>query len=98
MNDWLHALAVPDWTEEALCAEIGGDIFFPKKGGSTREAKAICAQCPVRQECLDYALDYESHNHPGADTRHPHGIWGGLSERERRALLRERRAPEQEAS
>jgi WhiB family redox-sensing transcriptional regulator len=92
MSDLTRALAVPDWTADALCAQTDPALFFPKKGGSTREAKAVCTSCPVRQECLDYALDYESHNHPGADTRAPHGIWGGLTERERRALLRDRRA------
>lgn len=65
------------WTEHALCAEVDHDIFFPEKGGSTREAKGICGACLVRAECLDYALE----------TRQRFGIWGGCSERERRKLL-----------
>ncbi|HET9518524.1 MAG TPA: WhiB family transcriptional regulator, partial [Actinoplanes sp.] len=51
---------------------------FPEKGGSTREAKRICGRCEVKVECLEYAL--------GHDERF--GIWGGLSERERRKLKR----------
>ena len=66
------------WQERALCAETDPEAFFPEKGGSTREAKKICTGCEVRSECLDYAL--------GNDERF--GIWGGLSERERRRLRR----------
>jgi WhiB family redox-sensing transcriptional regulator len=69
---------VPDWQERALCAQTDPEAFFPEKGGSTREAKRICAGCEVRAECLDYAL--------AQDERF--GIWGGLSERERRRLRR----------
>jgi len=64
------------WQERALCAQTDPEAFFPEKGGSTREAKKVCVRCEVRAECLDYAL----HN----DERF--GIWGGLSERERRKL------------
>ncbi|MGZ8749825.1 MAG: WhiB family transcriptional regulator [Pseudonocardia sp.] len=68
----------PDWQERALCAQTDPEAFFPEKGGSTREAKRICSGCDVRAECLEYAL--------AADERF--GIWGGLSERERRRLRR----------
>ncbi len=67
------------WQEEALCAQTDPEAFFPEKGGSTREAKRVCQGCTVRTECLEYAL--------GNDERF--GIWGGLSERERRKLRRE---------
>ncbi|GAA4712408.1 hypothetical protein GCM10023215_63920 [Pseudonocardia yuanmonensis] len=67
-----------DWQERALCAQTDPEAFFPEKGGSTREAKRICAGCEVRAECLEYAL--------AQDERF--GIWGGLSERERRRLRR----------
>jgi WhiB family transcriptional regulator, redox-sensing transcriptional regulator len=67
-----------DWQERALCAQTDPEAFFPEKGGSTREAKRICSGCEVRAECLEYAL--------GHDERF--GIWGGLSERERRKLKR----------
>jgi WhiB family redox-sensing transcriptional regulator len=64
------------WQADSLCAQTDPEAFFPEKGGSTRDAKKICASCEVRSECLEYAL----HN----DERF--GIWGGLSERERRKL------------
>jgi len=64
------------WQERALCAQTDPEAFFPEKGGSTREAKKVCVGCDVRRECLEYAL--------GHDERF--GIWGGLSERERRKL------------
>jgi WhiB family redox-sensing transcriptional regulator len=67
-----------DWHERALCAQTDPEAFFPEKGGSTREAKKICTGCEVRAECLSYAL--------ANDERF--GIWGGLSERERRRLKR----------
>jgi len=66
------------WQERALCAQTDPEAFFPEKGGSTREAKRICAGCEVRAECLEYALAFDER----------FGIWGGLSERERRRLKR----------
>lgn len=66
------------WQERALCAQTDPEAFFPEKGGSTREAKRICLGCEVRDRCLEYAL--------ANDERF--GIWGGLSERERRRLKR----------
>ena len=65
-----------DWQERALCAQTDPEAFFPEKGGSTREAKRVCMVCEVRVQCLDYAL--------ANDERF--GIWGGLSERERRRV------------
>ncbi|MDQ4010414.1 MAG: WhiB family transcriptional regulator [Actinomycetota bacterium] len=67
-----------EWQERALCAQTDPEAFFPEKGGSTREAKRICAGCEVRAECLEYALAFDER----------FGIWGGLSERERRRLKR----------
>ena len=66
------------WQERALGAQTDPEAFFPEKGGSTREAKRVCATCEVREECLEYAL--------ANDERF--GIWGGMSERERRKLKR----------
>ncbi len=66
------------WQTDALCAQTDPEAFFPEKGGSTRDAKRICASCEVRGECLDYALQNDER----------FGIWGGLSERERRKLKR----------
>ena len=68
-----------DWKDAALCAETDPEAFFPEKGGSTREAKKVCTSCEVRVECLDFAL--------ANDERF--GIWGGLSERERRRLKKQ---------
>jgi len=64
-----------DWQADGLCSQVGGDGWFPDKGGATRDAKAVCARCPVRDACLEYALATEQR----------FGIWGGMSERERRA-------------
>jgi WhiB family redox-sensing transcriptional regulator len=66
------------WAAEAKCLNADPDVFFPEKGGSTREAKRICSECPVRDECLEYALEEDER----------FGIWGGMSERERRKLKR----------
>jgi WhiB family transcriptional regulator, redox-sensing transcriptional regulator len=67
------------WQERALCAQTDPEAFFPEKGGSTREAKRVCMSCEVRAECLEYAL--------AKDERF--GIWGGLSERERRRVKKQ---------
>ena len=67
------------WQERALCAQTDPEAFFPEKGGSTREAKKVCVGCEVRSQCLEYAL--------ANDERF--GIWGGLSERERRRLKKQ---------
>jgi len=66
------------WQDRALCAQTDPEAFFPEKGGSTREAKKVCRGCEVRAECLEYALEHDER----------FGIWGGLSERERRRLKR----------
>jgi WhiB family transcriptional regulator, redox-sensing transcriptional regulator len=73
-------VGIPDekWTDDALCAQTDPDAFYPEKGGSTRDAKRVCLQCPVRMPCLEWALAHDER----------FGIWGGLSERERRRLKR----------
>ncbi len=65
-----------DWRNDALCAQTDPEAFFPEKGGSTRSAKHICTMCEARSECLHYAMANGER----------FGIWGGLSERERRKL------------
>ena len=67
-----------DWQDAGLCAQTDPEMFFPEKGGSTKDAKRVCRACDVRAECLEYAL--------ATDQRF--GIWGGLSKRERRRLRR----------
>jgi len=71
------------WWNRAACRKdpAAADAFFPAKDGGTRTAKRICAGCPVREPCLDYALDNGER----------WGVWGGLSERERRRLKRRSR-------
>ena len=68
------------WQDLANCLGVDPDLFFPERGASTRKAKAICAECEVREECLNYAIDVGE----------KFGIWGGMSERERRKLRRDR--------
>ena len=77
--DDLFGAAEQEWQEQALCAQTDPEAFFPEKGGSAREAKRICQACAVRDECLEYALLNDER----------FGIWGGLSERERRRLKRD---------
>ena len=64
------------WRELAACRGTDLNLFFPGRGESADPARQVCAACPVREPCLDYAIS-------NAIT---HGIWGGLTERERRAL------------
>jgi hypothetical protein len=70
------SVTIPPFVDGALCAQVDPEVFFPEKGGSFRDAKRICAMCPVRQECLDWALE----------NREPFGIWGGKSVSERQKI------------
>lgn len=72
LADLQDMAAETEWMSWALCSEIDPELFFPEKGGSPRRAKQICANCPVRQECLEYALKH-------GDT----GVWGGTTESQR---------------
>jgi WhiB family transcriptional regulator, redox-sensing transcriptional regulator len=65
------------WRELAACRGTNLEVFFPGRGESAGSARQICAACPVHQPCLDYAIT----------NRITHGIWGGLTERERRAAI-----------
>lgn len=78
----IEALAIDSlgWQDYANCRGSDHSLFFPDRGASTRVAKQICAACQVRVECLEYAV-----------TRgEKFGIWGGLSERERRKIRKQR--------
>ncbi len=66
------------WKLRANCAGVDPDLFFPERGASTREAKSVCRGCIVREDCLEYAICHSE----------KFGIWGGLSERERRRIRR----------
>lgn len=78
----IEALAMGElsWQDYANCRGADADLFFPERGASTRKAKSICDECQVRAECLDYAIEIGE----------KFGIWGGMSERERRRVKRER--------
>lgn len=80
INSTLPTLEVPAeaWVSDALCPQVDADIFYVNKGGSTGPAKAICAMCPVAEQCLQYAIEHDER----------WGVWGGKSERERRAIKR----------
>ncbi|ABS06121.1 WhiB family transcriptional regulator [Kineococcus radiotolerans] len=89
--DTLHRFETPtpepddgtssSWREAGLCAQTDPEVFFPEKGGPSKTARAVCQSCDVRQQCLEYALAHDER----------FGIWGGLSERERRRLKKDRR-------
>jgi len=68
------------WRREAACRDLDTGIFFPLSDDDAGPAKAVCAACPVREECLEFALA----------TRQGDGIWGGLTETERRRQRRRR--------
>jgi len=69
------------WRQRAACRGVDPDIFYPVSDDDAEEAKAICASCPVRQSCLEYSLS----------AREREGVWGGLTERERRRIVRQHR-------
>jgi WhiB family redox-sensing transcriptional regulator len=82
-----------DWEADARCRTVGAEPFFPEGNGGTvraaaEEAKAVCAWCLVRQQCLEYALRLEG----GAEHGSRAGIWGGTTPRERHAIHRQRTA------
>lgn len=70
-----------EWRDRAACAEVGNAPFFVDVGLTTKNALDFCDVCPVRQNCLDYAND----NHI------QHGIWGGLTTRQRQRYRAEQR-------
>jgi WhiB family transcriptional regulator, redox-sensing transcriptional regulator len=68
------------WQSRANCMGVDPDLFFPERGASTKEAKEVCRGCVVKSECLEFALRNSE----------KFGIWGGMSERERRRVRRAR--------
>jgi len=70
------------WQDHGLCQYTDPEVFFPEKGGAYLAAYRICQDCPVQRECLDYAIDNNIYE----------GIWGGLSDKARRAVRDERQA------
>lgn len=81
MQEFLKMLAEDrSWQSRANCMGVDPDLFFPERGASTREAKEVCRGCVVRDDCLEFALANSE----------KFGIWGGMSERERRRVRRQR--------
>ena len=70
-----------DWMAQGNCADKPPSLFFPSDGVGVEVARRVCADCPVKEPCLEYALAQ----------RIDHGVWGGCSERERRRILKRRR-------
>lgn len=69
------------WMADGKCRDLPPAMFFPSDGVGVDQARRVCADCPVREPCLEYALY----------NRIDHGVWGGASERERRRIARRRR-------
>lgn len=80
-SDYPGTFVKPEpWMNDGACIGADPEVFFIERGASAAPAKAVCAGCPVREQCLDYALD----------NCEKFGVWGGKSERERRRLRRAR--------
>lgn len=71
-----------DWMARGACTNVPPSTFFPSDGVGVEVARRICADCPVREPCLEHALRHHI----------DHGVWGGCSERERRRILKRRRS------
>jgi len=76
------------WQSRANCMGVDPELFFPERGSSTREAKEVCRGCVVREDCLEFAIA----------NGEKFGIWGGMSERERRRVRRARVLQQREAA
>lgn len=68
----------PSWVQHAACRGMKPSLFYPERGEDSRYAKAVCASCPVATECMEQALE----------NREKFGVWGGLSQMDRRAIRR----------
>jgi WhiB family redox-sensing transcriptional regulator len=77
-----------EWRSLAACRDVDTAVFFPETESEVATAKAICAACPVREACLDFALI----------TRQDDGVWGGLDENERRRVRRRRQEAARKAA
>lgn len=74
---------LPEWFANAACIGVDLAMFFPASDNDAGEARKVCARCPIRQGCLQWALDQ----------REPAGVWGGHTARERRRMIRRRPRP-----
>lgn len=83
-EDWSITTLVDtadDWQTQGLCAQTDPEAFFPEQGEPNRAAVRVCEQCPVQVRCLEWALA----------NNEPYGVWGGVTENERRGLRAKRR-------
>lgn len=71
-----------EWMARGICRDHPPEVFFPSDGVGVEVAKKLCETCPVKRECLEYALEH----------RVDHGVWGGTSERQRRRIAKSRRS------
>ena len=76
--DFLNIIAPPEWTTDALCAEVDPELFYPETGLPNRDAKRVCSRCDVRAACLAHAIA----------NRERFGVWGGTTAWERRRMVR----------
>lgn len=74
-------IQLPVFNGDAACADVGGDLWFPEQGGRVDAAIRICSGCEIRVACLKWALDNDEQ-----------GLWGGISETQRKQLRRRKRA------
>lgn len=77
----MSTLETLEWRKLGACRGLRADVFYPDDDDEAIEAKAVCADCPVRAACLEHALMH----------REKAGVWGGATERERRRIIRQRR-------
>ena len=88
MAQTLTTVDPKEWRSHAACRDVDTAVFFPENESQVVAAKAICAACPVREACLDFALI----------TRQDDGVWGGLDENERRRVRRRRQEAARKAA
>jgi len=86
IDKFISESAASKWMSMGACAGTDPEVFFPHDGIGVEVAKQICAGCNITEPCLEYALAH----------RIEHGVWGGCSERQRRRILRARRAASRE--
>lgn len=86
MNEHNVATDPMVWGQLGNCVGVNQDLFFPRRGDDPSPAKALCRACPVRTDCLSYALE----------TNQKFGIWGGMTEGQRRRLKRAQPQPDRE--
>jgi WhiB family redox-sensing transcriptional regulator len=88
MPDTYTTFDPQEWRLDAACRDLDTAVFFPETAEEVAAAKAVCATCPVREACLDFALI----------TRQDDGVWGGLDENERRRVRRRRQEAARKAA